>query len=250
MSALPGLPRPLLDAAGSFADGITQATVDCDAGTVHLKATGLAEGEAEARRLAWLDGRCGAPKLLGIGRFDAMCVLASEHLAATPTDSTENILAGEVSLHRSGRLLADLHALDPTGCLFLADRSSALARAQRRVAAGAVDPLGFPPALGGYRPDRLLELAAASIPGQMSEAPVICHGRAHLSHLLLGDGLVGLAGLGCLGLGDRYLDLAQLLGAVASRFGPEAMVPVLAGYGLNQLDRRRLDGYGILALLL
>ena len=250
MSVLSGLSPTQLEMARSFGDGIAHGTSTGAAGLLHLKVTSPLEGEAEAHRLAWLAGRAGAPKLVGFEALGDRCVLGSEELLATPVDSLENILAGEISLVRCGVLLARLHALDPAGCPFVADRSAAFQWAERRIRCGAVDPNEFPPALAGYRPERVLELAAVSIPTEVAEAPVLCHGRPQLSHLLVGEGGGGPVGLGQLGLGDRYLDLAQLLAAVATRFGHEAMVPVLEGYGLDKLDRPRLDGYGLLALLL
>lgn len=239
-----------LEASARLLGGGGHGTAVFEGRTVHLKATAMSRGPGEAQRLAWLAGRVGAPSLLAGGVVDGTFVVVTEELAATPVDSTLNVLAGEVSLRRGGEVLAALHSLDPRGCPYLCDREVVLARAARRVASGQVDTETFPAGLARYRPERLLELAAASITEECKETPVVCHGRASLDHLLLGPGCVGLAGLGALGLGDRYLDLARLLGEVADRFGAEAIQPVLEGYGLAKVDGPRLDGYALLAMLL
>ena len=73
---------------------------------------------------------------------------------------------------------------------------------------------------------------------------VVCHGDARTANFLLDpDGhCAGYVGLGRLGIGDRWADLAPAIQGLAGNYGDGSQEAFLAGYGIA-LDARKLEFY-------
>lgn len=73
---------------------------------------------------------------------------------------------------------------------------------------------------------------------------VVCHGDARSTNILLDpDGrCIGYIGLGRLGIGDRWADLAPAIDSLSWTFGDGWQEAFLAGYGIA-LDARKLEFY-------
>lgn len=202
----------------------------------------------EVARLRWLDGRGGAPRLLG-GAADGS-FLVVEDRGGTPVDAHQVVLSGEVVAAAVGQALRSLHELPVDDCPFRRSVGDLLASARQRVAAGAVDDGALWPAHRRYGPAGLLDLVERSVPSSPADE-VVCHGQLHLGDVLLLDGGgVGLERFGRLGVSDRCLDLAAAIGELLATYGPDVLGHFVDAYGLERPPAVWLDFFTLLGELL
>jgi aminoglycoside phosphotransferase len=193
----------------------------------------------------WLRERLGGPKVLA-QQGDAVLLELPEGMPASVP------VAG---LHRSlralGAALTELHRLDPAGLERLLSLDDLLAEATGRIERDELSSASFRPAYRRYRPERLLELATASFPGDARSGElVVTHGWPSLTNLFVaGETRTGWLRLDGLAVADRHRDLARVTKQLAEQFGGEAITVFFDAYGTVP-DVRRLDAYALLDELL
>lgn len=207
--------------------------------------------------LGFLDGRCGAARVLAADLDgDAPVLLASPPHGSPALDAVHLSEPGEVIRAFAGRL-RDLHSLDPAGCPFAAGLDETLADATERVGAGLVDPDTFDDPNLDLEPAELLAHAVALVQlvrsrtGRPIPPVVVVHGGYRLETLRLDHGAAaGLTGVDRLGLGDPARDLASAARSLARHISPEVLPAFFAEYRLHEPDAVRLEAYALLDQLL
>jgi aminoglycoside 3'-phosphotransferase II len=155
----------------------------------------------------------------------------------------------EAMVEGVGAGLRRLHDADPSSCPFALPTADLLASAERRVAAGGVDPEAM--RSDTYRrmtAEGLLDHLRATRPEEPAADRVIAHGDAVLPNVILRppDGApVGVVDLGRLAVSDRYRDLGVLARSLAQNLGPELGWRLFDAYGLPHPDPLRLEWYAL-----
>ena len=165
--------------------------------------------------------------------------------------------------------LKRLHATPITGCPFRHDASSRLREASARVRAGHVDSPGLEPDRGRDAAEALLEklvrahealIAAGQGPGSPTDAPVFTHGDYCLPNVIFRERRVepdesggvhtpvlsGFVDCGRAAVGDRYVDLALCARSITRNLGSAWVPAFFRDYGVDVVDRERLDFYTLL----
>jgi aminoglycoside phosphotransferase len=138
-----------------------------------------------------------------------------------------------------GRVLRDLHALDPSGCPGWQSPDDLLVRAERNVADGRIPARD----LGSGEAKTLLKKLMRRPPAAFD--PVVCHGDFCLPNVLAKlDDSCGLIDLGAVSVADRHLDLAAAVRSLRFNGGLEDAVRVFTNwYGPDDIDPQRLAFY-------
>ncbi len=204
----------------------------------------LEELRREHAVLRWLEGRLGAPRVVDYTEADGSSLLLEEIPGPTaadlaPSADPERLMAA------LARALRRVHALPMEACPFPRRLPEVVAEARRRARDGLVDLAHLDREHGGWTPDRLLAALNATIPPE--EDLAFTHGDFCLPNIILeGDEVVGLVDWGRAGLADRYQDIALLLRSFEYNAGDRLEQVFRREYGLDQLDRRKLEFYQLL----
>ncbi|WP_296138357.1 phosphotransferase [uncultured Tessaracoccus sp.] len=155
----------------------------------------------EAERCSWLHGRFPAPAMADyVERPDASLVVTFP-LAGVPADAPRWRDEPETAVQAIGAALGRLHALDASTCPF--------------------DPPGW-------------------LVDDVGDEVAVLHGAPLPHHVLLDDvgALAGIVGLGSLGPGDPWADLAVAAHGVREVFGPGWVDALVEALGLTRDDDR------------
>ena len=195
--------------------------------------------------LAWLDGRCGGPRLIWSGEVEGRPALLMQALEGTPLHELtgEDAHAGAVAAITA---LANLHALPIADCPFDERLARKLAESRRRIDSGEVTEDDFDPERLGRTAEQVWADLERLLPAD--EDLVVTHGDASWPNFIIKPGRpAGLVDLGRAGVADRYQDLA-LFARSGRRNAPELDVPALLAkhYPLADLDHDKLEFYRIL----
>jgi aminoglycoside phosphotransferase len=215
------------------------------------------EGEAaalsaEAERLAWAHGRLPIPTPEVVERADDgegrswLVTIAIEGVPAHDPMWRSTALPAMVEALGDG--LRRLHEADVASCPFHLGVDDLLASAERRVAAGGVDPTTMAsPSYQRRTAWELLDHLRATQPEEPAADLVVAHGDAVLPNLLLGPDVtvVGTVDLGRLGVSDRHRDLALVARSLNQNVGPELGWRLFDGYGLAYPDPLRMEWYAL-----
>ncbi len=167
----------------------------------------------ERDRLAWLAGRLPAPAVLGFAADDRFDWLLVSEVPGTPVCEEGHGLSREERVTQYARGLRLVHALPVDACPFDERLAAKLERAERRLAAGLVDPAPIEPWRPGKSLREILDELHASLPPPARV--VVCHGDYCEPNVLLRDGVVsGFIDLGDLGVEDPEYDVAIALGSL------------------------------------
>jgi aminoglycoside phosphotransferase len=201
----------------------------------------------ELARLEWLADRLPVPTVerfeTGVHTGGSVAVLVTNALDGTDGSDPAHRVQGPDLARTIGEALRAVHALDVTTCPFDARLDRRLAEARRRVEEGLVDRSQFERAYQRFEPAELYEHLLASVP-EGDEDLVVTHGDFTAENLLFVDGrLTGYVDWGRAGVADRYVDLAVAARSVAHLVGPEALVQLFEGYGLDEPVLAKIDFY-------
>lgn len=148
----------------------------------------------------------------------------------------------QAPIRQIGRALARLHSVPTATCPFDETLHVRLARAEKAVRSGAIDPAHFDDRNRAVAPSALYDRLAARVPER--EDRVVTHGDATLSNVIFGnDGQVGFVDCGNAGIADRYVDLALLVAGLEELFGPESRSVFTQGYGRLPWDAQKAEFY-------
>lgn len=210
----------------------------------------------EAARLEWLEGRLPVPEVLGVAT-DA--VSGAVHLVLTELGGTDGadrsqLTRPEVLVAAYAEGLVAVHELAADDCPFRADPALLRARAVARLAHGLVDAASLDRPYRSRSTNDLVALLDALDPAVVGaaahEPPVVLHGDYSLPNVLVEGGrVVGYLDVGRLGVGDRYLDLADAARSLVRNLGPEATAPFFEAYGLPSPSLVRLEHHVLLSQL-
>jgi kanamycin kinase/aminoglycoside 3'-phosphotransferase-2 len=217
----------------------------------YLKVAGPETADDVAREtevLAWLRGRFPVPVVVEAGTTGDQRWLLTEGLPGRPADAGEHRLGGAERLAEAfGTALRAIHDLPTDGCPFSASLDELVSLAERRVAAGRVDPSDFEPLHQRYPPAALFERLLSLRPDEGELA--FTHGDYGLPNVLLVPGAAAVSGVvdwALAGVGDPYRDLAVAARSLAHRTGPEVVHRCFDAYGLAHPDLGRLDFFVLL----
>ncbi len=159
----------------------------------------------EAERLSWLHGRFASPAIVDYAEYADGFVLATMALQGSSAISDRWRDDPRRVAAAVGEGLARLHAIDPTECLF--------------------DPPSW-------------------ITDDVGEHVVLLQGNPVVSNTLLTDdgAFAGFVGVGQLGPGDSWADLAVASSSLTEHFGLNAARELFASYGV-QPDEDRCEHY-------
>ncbi|MFE3453143.1 APH(3') family aminoglycoside O-phosphotransferase [Nonomuraea sp. NPDC059194] len=209
--------------------------VSSASGVFYVKHGSVAEAEYE--RLRWLKHWMAVPDIVA---FDQDALV----LADVGWPSLERRAPADIGAIM-GRVLRELHAVPIEECPFDEGLTVRLARAEQRLEAGLVDADDFDDDHADLSPRQVYDRLLADRPAH--EDLVVAHGDYTPSNVLVSrDGRPVLIDVGGLGVADRYLDLAIALRDLGEDFGESAVDDFLTAYGLEEVDRRRLDYYRLL----
>lgn len=159
----------------------------------------------EAERLSWLHGRFSCPAIVDYAELDGGFVLATMALPGCSTAFDRRCDEPRRVATAVGEGLARLHSLNPTQCFF------------------------GPPQW---------------ISDDVGDHVVVLHGDPVVSNTLLTDdgAFAGFVGVGQLGPGDPWADLAVASSSLTNQFGLDAGRELFASYGV-QPDEDRCQHY-------
>jgi aminoglycoside 3'-phosphotransferase-1 len=196
----------------------------------------------EAHRLAWLQGRVACAEPIQFVRSRDEAWLLTGAVAGRTGDEW---IEGDPALlpmviDAYARFLRQLHALPIDDCPFDAGAAIRLAAAHRRVIAGVVDVEDFDDDHEGLSADQLWAELMRLRPAASER--VVTHGDFSLGNVLIDEvgRVTGCIDVGGLGVADPYQDIA-ILWQNLREFGEEYAARFIAAYGIETLDRRRLD---------
>ncbi len=135
--------------------------------------------------------------------------------------------------------LRRLHAIPVESCPFNSDHRLRLGEAKWRLDAGLIDIDDFDEARHGWSAQEVWNAMATLLP--FAPDPVVTHGDFSLDNIVMLDGAVtGCIDVGRAGIADRYQDLAILWNCLGE-FGTDLQDRLLAAYGIDRPDRRKID---------
>ncbi len=204
-------------------------------------------GQAEADRLAWLDGRIPAAKALLVSNTSAIDWLVTSRLAGHPALQIEahgDMQGVPATLARALRTMHE-YRVEPSEFPFEVGWTELAID----VTAGLdqLDPAELPDPYRRYSTERLVQIWQQGRPA--TEDLVLCHGNPTLTNLIIDPDVVGWVDVGRLRLADRHLDLAIAQYSIHRNFGPDAVFAFFDAYELDP-DLVRLDHYLLANLLL
>ncbi|MDW3219091.1 MAG: phosphotransferase [Acidimicrobiales bacterium] len=209
----------------------------------------LGPGEREVlddpHRLRWLAGRPPAPEMVAARPErgpDAVVVRMHDDATAA---SEGHPLGPEAMAEALAAALTELHRLPVPDCPFDASTAALRTRAAQTPLAVAQD--------GPYAGRDHTELLAVhdELTAADSAGSAFIHGGLRADRVWFApDGRVTFTGWHAAGIGDPHVDLAAAAAIVTDVHGPALVAPMLAGYGLDRIDVRRLDAAQLLVHLL
>jgi aminoglycoside phosphotransferase len=198
---------------------------------------------AEAARLRWAVAYTAVPRVLGEGRDGEGSWLVTAGLAGENAVSERHKRAPARAAAAIGRGLRAFHdALPVARCPFSWSLEERLGDVRRR--AGELDPARWHAA---HQPLGVAGALAALARAPSVDRLVVCHGDACAPNTLLAeDGSVtGHVDLGCLGVADRWADIAVATWSLEWNYGPGFDQTLLEAYGVAP-DAARVAYYRLL----
>lgn len=188
---------------------------------------------AEAVRLRWAARFTRVPVVLDEGRDGDGAWLVTAAVPGRSAVDPRWVADPARAVAAIGAGLRALHDRLPVDCCpFDWSAPARLAEVHRRAAAGLLQPATWQPAHAA--------LPLAEVLARLADVPevdrlVVCHGDACSPNTLLGDDgrWTGHVDLGCLGLADRWADLAVATMSTEWNYGPGWERPLLAAYGVE-----------------
>jgi aminoglycoside 3'-phosphotransferase I len=135
--------------------------------------------------------------------------------------------------------LRRIHAIPVGLCPFTSNHENRMLLARARIDAKLVDEEDFDEERDGWTAEQVWNTMLDLLP--LAPDPVVTHGDYSLDNLLIHDGEVaGCIDAGRAGIADRYQDLAIAWNCLGE-FGAPLQERFLAQYGVQDLDRRKLE---------
>lgn len=194
---------------------------------------------AEHARLAWLQGRIAAPRVLHFSETAGAAWLLS---AALPGQMAETLLDARPRdrdriVDAMAGFLRQLHALAVAECPFDASHPVRLAQARRNIDAGRVAEGDFDDERAGWTAEQVWEALRAGTPPRFDR--VVTHGDFSTGNIFLDADcrVTGILDVGRLGVADRYQDLAILWNNLEEY---DLGARLFAAYGEAEPDTARL----------
>ncbi len=165
-------------------------------------------------------------------------------MTALPGQTAYHVMAAQPELRQAvvdalAAFLRRLHAIPVHACPFNSDHAYRLAHARSRIDDGLVDEGDFDEEREGWTARQVWQAMQALLP--FAPDPVVTHGDFSLDNLFVqGGDVIGCIDVGRAGIADRYQDLAIAWNCLGE-FGPALQQRFLAQYGIDRMDRRRLQ---------
>jgi aminoglycoside 3'-phosphotransferase I len=135
--------------------------------------------------------------------------------------------------------LRRIHSIPVGVCPFTSNHEYRMLQARARIDADLVDEEDFDDDREGWTAEQVWNAMQGLLP--LAPDPVVTHGDFSLDNLLIHDGEVaGCIDAGRVGIADRYQDLAIAWNCL-SEFGASLQERFLVQYGVQDLDRRKLE---------
>jgi aminoglycoside phosphotransferase len=199
----------------------------------------------EAERLAWAQRFTPVPRVLSAGHDETGTWLHTAALPGRNAVVARWLADPGPAVAAIGRGLRALHDAVPTeNCPFSWMAADRLASARERAAAGLIDTATWHPDYQHLTVARALALAEHAPP---IDRLVVCHGDACAPNTLVDDlgRWTGHVDLACLGLADRWADLAIASWSLGWNFGPGWDETFYTAYGVTP-DPERIYYYRLL----
>ncbi|MDW5313633.1 APH(3'') family aminoglycoside O-phosphotransferase [Rhizobium sp. PL01] len=234
------------DALFRRADGSAYAKVATGSGVALL--------DDERRRTAWLSAfELGSPSVLDWQVSDDVACLVTSAVPGVPADQLEvsALIKAWPSIVAQVR---DLHAIPARDCPFDRGLQTMFDRAADVVARKSVNPDFLDPDDQDTPPETLLDRLKSELPARLTQENtdrVVCHGDACLPNFMVDPETLcctGMIDLGRLGMADRYVDFALLVGNTRETWRTTAEARAAHNrlfdlHAIANADRARLDFY-------
>ena len=216
--------------------------------------SGVALLDDERRRTAWLSPfKLGSPTVLDWQVSDDVACLVTSAVPGIPADQLEAHELMEAWPSIAARV-RDLHAIPANDCPFDRGLQTMFERAADVVGRGGVNPDFLDPDDHGTPPQTLLERVQAELSERLAQESldrVVCHGDACMPNVMIDPETLrctGMIDLGRLGMADRYVDFALLVGNTRETWrtveeAQAAQNRLFDMHAIATADRARLDFY-------
>lgn len=214
----------------------------------YVKWTPAASGidlSREVARLRWAAPYLRVPELLGSGCDESGSWLVTRAIAGCNAVDPRWLAEPEVAVRALGSGLRELHeALPVQRCPFSWDAPARIAAVSRRAEQGLLDPAEWHAEFAGQPVAMLLNRVAKPPP---IDRLVVCHGDACAPNTVLDESgrVAGFVDLGCLGVADRWADLAVGSWSLGWNYGPGHEASYFQAYGVEP-DSDRISYYRLL----
>ena len=204
----------------------------------------LAELPHEVARLHWLAGTgVGCPRVLAERSDQGLHWLLTSAVPGRDLVSSPDLAPAAIVGIAAGALRR-LHRLVVAECPFDQRLDARIARARRRVEAGAVDEADFDEERLGRSARSVLDEVLRRRPA--AEDLVVAQGDACLPNICAENGrFTGFVDCGRLGVADRFQDLALAARSIRHNLGEAWVEPFLRRYG-GRIDAERMAFYRLL----
>jgi aminoglycoside phosphotransferase len=220
--------------------------IGAGSGRQFLKWTPVGSGidlAAEVARLRWAGAFTAVPRVLreGEGGDDSGTWIVTAGLPGRSAVDERWKRDPGTAVRAIGAGLRALHDALPVGeCPFDWTAGKRLEAVRARAAAGRLDPEDWHEDLRRFGSvERALEVLEDVPP---VDRLVVCHGDSCAPNTLIGDDgrCSGHVDLGCLGVADRWADLAVATWSTQWNYGPGWEVPLLEAYGVEPDPERTI----------
>lgn len=215
---------------------------------VKVQARAGAQGvslQQERERLRWLTGRIPAPQVVAYDVTDTHEFLAMTRLHGLDLSHADALLHPQRVVNLLARAMRQLHALPIRDCPFNMSLNVLLPLSRERVQAGLVDEDDFDEVRQGRTATSIFNELQRTRPE--TEDLVVTHGDPCLPNFIVnGELLEGIIDVGRLGIADRHADLALTHRSLKRNLNEQAAEDFLEQYGLNFVDRQKIEYYMLL----
>lgn len=201
--------------------------------------------ESEYLNYKWLQNKVPVPEIIFYTHGDGQDFLCITEVHGKSLDLFIGSVEADAIVSSYARALKLLHSQKPDNKAIVCDLDKRISEAERNVKNNLVDPSHFQSENQQYEPYELFLQLKRSKPS--SAELVFTHGDYCLDNLIYNEGkLSGFVDLGNGGVADKYQDLALAVRSILDNFTLDHVELFYREYGLQNIDKSKLEFYTLL----